>query len=260
MATTTTNDNIRPFLVSGRQSDQSIWEVAASITGKGGLHPVGTRAVLPDGRVFYYARNSGSAIVAGQLLQTPDQDAQNSDLAVATDVVGSSTITPTLGSTAAVNDEFEGGYAIVNSGTAGEGPGLTLPIISNPAAAGSATIALTPAAPLPLTFNADVTVTLLKSPWADVVIAGANQDHFACGVSNVAVPAGSTNPQYFWCQTWGVCGTWQDAATANGSALASGTTAGRVEIRGADGDQCVGMLFEAGVDGDYSPTFLTISQ
>lgn len=258
MATTSTS-NVKPFLTSGKQSDQSIFDVAQGglADRSAGIHTVGTRAVLPDGRVYRYARSTGAAIVAGKLLQTPDQDAQNSDLAVGTEVLGSTTLTVTLGSTAAVEGEFAGGYAITNSGTLAAG--LALGIASHPAAAASASLVLTLSAPNPVLFHADTTVTLLKNPWGDVIISGANQDHFACGVAPIAIPAGTTNAQFFWCQTWGPAAVWQDAATANGSVVTSGTTAGQVEIRGADGDQAVGQLFEAGVDGDYSPTFLTIA-
>lgn len=255
--------NVRPYLTNGRQSSQSIFEVAsaagttASFRG-GALHRVGTRGMLPDGRVFYYARSTGAAIAAGKLLQTPDQDAQFNDLAVGTIDAGATTINPTLGSTAAIADEFQGGYAITNSGTLAAG--LCLPIASHAAGAGSAALTITLDEPNPVLFHADTTVTLQKNPWADVIIAGANQDHFACGVSPIAVVSGATNPQYFWCQTWGVAAVWQDAATANGSLMASGTTSGQIEIRGAAGDQAVGMNLQVGVDGDYTPVFLLISQ
>jgi hypothetical protein len=253
---------INPYLTNGRQSDQSIWEVAAAAgpiaqsSGKG-VHRVGTRAVLEDGRVFYYARSSGAAIVAGQLLQTPDQAADHIDLAVGTEVVGSPTITVVLGTaTGILEGELAGGYAITNSGTLAAG--LTLPIASNPLAAASASPVLTLDAPVPVLFHSDTTVTLQKNLWADVVISGVNQDHMACGVSQVAVAAGTSFPQYFWVQTWGVAGVYQDTNTANGSGMASGTTAGQVEIKGAT-DQPIGVNLEIGVDGDYTPMFLTIA-
>jgi len=248
---------LNPWLTNGRQSDQSIFETASAAPGQTAAHLPGTRGVLEDGRVFHYARNSGAAIVAGQLLQTPDLSAQNQDLAAGTEILGSTTITVTLGSVAATAQDFAGGYVVTNSGTTAAG--LTLPIASHPAAAGTASLVLTLDGPNPVLFNADTTVTLVKSPWADVIISGTNQDHLACGVSPTPVVIGSTTAQYFWCQTWGLAGVWQDDTTANGSALASGSTAGQVEIAGADGDQVVGLLMEAGIAADYSPTLLTIA-
>ena len=251
---------IHPYLTNGRQSDQSIFQVgsAALLSTGPGLHRVGTRGVLEDGRVFRYSRNTGAAaIVAGDMLQMPDQVADYIDLAVTTALVGDTTLTPTLGTVTAVTvNEVAGGYAITNSGTTGAG--LTLPIASHPAAAASAAVVLTLDAPVPVLFNADTTVTLSKNPWADVVIAGGNQDHLAVGVSGTAVPAGNAVAQYFWCQTWGTCAVWQDDTTANGSAMASGTTAGQIEINGGT-DQTIGVNLEIGVDGDYTPVFLTIA-
>jgi hypothetical protein len=251
---------LHPYLTNGRQSDQSVFQIgsAALLSTGPGLHRIGTRGVLEDGRVFRYARNTGAAaIVAGQLLQMPDQAADHIDLAVNTALVGDETITVTLGTATAVTvNEFAGGYAITNSGTTGAG--LTLPIASHPAAAALGTCVLTLDGPVPVLFNADTTVTLSKNPWADVIISGANQDHLAVGVANTLVPVGNSVAQYFWCQTWGTCGVWQDDTTANGSAMASGTTAGQIEITGGT-DQIVGVNLEVGVADDYTPVFLTIA-
>jgi hypothetical protein len=194
------------------------------------------------------------------MLQTPDGDTDFEGMVTETDVVGSTTVEVTQGGSATMlADEAAGGYISIIAGTAGSGPGLTLPIAGHAAWGATTKLPLTLDAPLNVLFNADVTSTVTKNPWAEVVISGANQDHMACGVSNVAVPAGTTNPQHFWCQTWGTCSVWQDHTTANGSKLASGTTAGQVEISGADGDQDVGQLLWLATNEEYTPTFLTIA-
>ncbi len=250
---------LHPYLSDGSKSTQSIHEVSQSGVDMtaGGNHTVGTRGVLEDGRVFYYARSSGAAIVAGKLLQSPDIPTTVTDEAVATELAGVSALSVTLTTgIAGLADEWAGGYAIIQDDT---GEGQTLPIKGHLAIADATEFECDIEGTLPITLGAGATVSLIKSPWAEVVISGANQDHFVCGVAVVAVPAGTTNPQHFWCQTWGVAGVWQDAATANGSCLASGTTAGQVEIRGADGDQNVGQLLVVAVAEEYSPTFLTIA-
>ena len=58
---------------------------------------LGTRAVLPDGRVFYYAENSGAAITtAGQLVDgIAAVGAHDGDLATAALAAGSLTVTTT---------------------------------------------------------------------------------------------------------------------------------------------------------------------
>lgn len=250
---------LRPFLTNGRQSDQNVLEVSQSSTGvrSGGLHIVGTRASLPDGRVYYYARSSGIAIEAGQLLQMPDIPATWTDLATQTEVIGTETIRVTNGAVTALANAFAGGYIVVQDDT---GEGQVLQVKSHPVWGSAAEVAVTITEPLVVSFGANTTVSMVMSPWADVVISGVNQDHMAVGVSNVRVPAGTTNPNHFWCQTWGVAGVWQDDTTANGSKLTSGSTAGQVEISGADGDQDIGqLLVVAGAVADYTPTFLTIA-
>ena len=253
---------IHPYLMDGSQSQQSIDEVSAAAgpiadSSGQGVHRVGTRGALLDGRVFYYARSSGAAILRGKTLQTPDHSADYNDLAVGTEVAGSPTITVVLGSTGVLEAEMVGGYAMVNSGTLGAG--LPLTIASHPKVAASGSPVFTLDAPLPVLFNADTTITLFKNPWADVIISGANQDHFTCGVSPVAVAAGTSFPQYFWAQTWGSAAVWQDDTTANGVSLASGTTAGQVEINGGV-DQTVGInLATVPTADDYTPVFLKIA-
>ena len=249
---------LNPFLTNGRQSDQSVFEVAQSGTGvvSGGAHRVGTRASLPDGRVFYYARSSGAAIAAGKLLQMPDVPTTFTDLAVGTELAGQNTLAVTPGAVTALENAFAGGYCIVQDDT---GEGQTFTVVSHLPVASATEFTVNIEGRIPVSLGANATVSMILNPWADVIISGAAQDHMAAGVSNVEVPAGTTNPQHFWCQTWGTAGVWQDAATANGSKLASGTTAGQVEISGADGDQDVGQLLEVAVDNEYTPTFLTIA-
>ena len=223
-----------------------------------GIHRVGTRAITEDGRVFHYARSSGAAIVAGNVLQVADLATDNQDLAVGTEVLGSTTLTVVNGATAAVEGEFAGGYALTNSGTLAAG--LTLPIASHPAAAGAAALVLTLDAPNPVLFHADTTVTMVKSPWGDVVVSSTGQDQMAAGVSNIAVTAGTTNVQYFLCQTWGVCAVLADETSANGAPLVSGgSVAGATEAIDALTEDIVGKAMELAVDGDFCPTFLTIA-
>jgi hypothetical protein len=250
---------IHPYLTNGRQSSQSIWEVSQGSTDlSSGLHPVGTRAALEDGRVFYYARNRSTALVAGNLLSAELQTAEFADLATADGVVaGDTTITPTLGATAVTVNEYAGGYAIVNDDT---GEGKTYTIKSHPLATGTAAVVLTLDDPVNVTFGAGTSITMMKNLWGDVIISPAAAAHVAVGVSNVAVPLGSTNPQYFWCQTWGICSVWQDEISAIGALVGSGPdTAGQVGIYNSGTEQIVGVNTWTTVAGENNPIFLTIA-
>jgi hypothetical protein len=107
-----------------------------------------------------------------------------------------------------------------------------------------------------LTTSSEVCVQ--KNQFADLVIAAAGHVHGAAGIPQMLVPVGTTAaPTFFWVQTWGVTAGWDDAATAVGAALQSGTTAGQLEV--ADGAaQLVGTQLIVGVDTEYRTKSLTI--
>jgi hypothetical protein len=249
---------IHPYLTDGTKSDQSIWEIATTVVGESeAVHPVGTRGVLPDGRVFYYARQSAAAaIVAGKLLGAELQTDQFVGLAVDTPAIGSLTITPTLGSTAVTLNEYAEGYCIVVDDT---GEGISYKIESCVAAAGSAACALTLHDPVQVALGAGATVDIVKNLWADVIPATAGQVHVSVGISQVAVPAGNVVPQYFWCQTWGICPAWHGEATTIGTLITSAAAESEVELRNGAGEPIVGISIWKGVDTEYQPIFLTIA-
>jgi len=258
------SSRLRPYLTNGRQSDQSIFQVAQTSAADyiGGAHRVGTRGVLEDGRVFYYARSTGAAIVAGNWLIMPVQDTDWDDIDIATDLGGQTTVTPTQGGSAtAVAGEFVGGTVCINAGTAGSGPGIILTIAEHAAWGATTALPLTLDGPLPVTLNADVKCTVTKNPWADVVIQPTGQDQFCCGVAPIAVAAGTTNPQWFWCQTWGVASAEHDLTTAVGSCVMAGdTTTGQAQVLDGYFEQRTGQsLWTVTTAADSYATFLTIA-
>lgn len=245
----------KPVLYNGHSQEQSIWETRTSP-----VVDVGTRGSLEDGRVFYYARNSGAAIVAGQLLMSEIVSGDMDNLAVTATAVGSKTVNVTPDGTATFGlNDLQGGYMVVNDV---DGEGITYKIAGNPATTAATAFDLTLKDGINVALTANSQVTLMKNPWMDTVIAAAAKAHMAAGVSQVAVGAGTTDPQYFWCQTWGVSAGWDDAATAIGSPLQSGTTAGQFELltegAGAAGHS-IGVQLFTGVATEYYPKFLQIA-
>ena len=95
----------KPVLDSGVGSNQGIWGVVTEPALR-----VGTRGSLPDGRVFYYSRHSGNALLPGLLLQPERISAQNEDLAVNTAVIGDRSVTVTFGTNTADANDYVGGY------------------------------------------------------------------------------------------------------------------------------------------------------
>ncbi|MCH8253124.1 MAG: hypothetical protein IID36_11790, partial [Planctomycetes bacterium] len=82
-------------------------------------HRLGTRLVLPDGRVFRYVENGGTLAVEGSLYQAevPEQTGLNVQ---ATAAVGAGTMSVTTGGDAVLLNDFAEGYVIIDL-TPGEG-------------------------------------------------------------------------------------------------------------------------------------------
>lgn len=73
-----------PILSNGQGSPQGIYEelivTATNQTRAEGHHPVGTRAYLDDGRVYYYASNGATALTIATLCSVPATVGLNSTL------------------------------------------------------------------------------------------------------------------------------------------------------------------------------------
>lgn len=243
-----------PVLPNGLGSPQGIWDVSTNQ-----IHKIGTRGFMPDGRVYYYARQSSSnAIVAGNVLSAEAISADWDDEATDTHVVGDTyiNVTPSGTKTYAENELAEG-YIFVNSGTTGAG--LTYRIKSNAATSAATEVSLYIYDPVAVAFNADTTATVGKNPWMDPIIMPTTGGGLAVGVSNIAVPAGNTTKQYFWCQTWGPAAVTAGAANAIGDALMPDTTTAGETLIATAGNQIVGIALFTGENAHHGPTFLMIA-
>ena len=250
---------IHPYLVNGRQSDQSIYEVAASEVGGTGIHPVGTRASLEDGRAFYYARSKGAAIDVGKLLTAELATDEFHELAVGTPAVGDTAFTITTKNTAVTINEYAEGYAMIIDDT---GEGYSYKIKSHPLAGTTASCILTLHETVQVALGSGATVEMVKPLWSDVIIAPTGFAHVPAGIAVTPIIAGTSNPQFFWCQTWGMAAVWTDEAVSIGEAVISGVdTAGQVSTQNAVVENVVGygVSLVAAADGEYNPTFLTIA-
>jgi len=92
-----------PNTISGRYG----WEKVQTSTQK---HKLGTEMVFVDGRKFRYVENGGSNITEGLLVASEAVVGNHDeDLAVATASTGATSITVTLGATAAAKDLYAEG-------------------------------------------------------------------------------------------------------------------------------------------------------
>ena len=242
-----------PILQNGMGSVQAIWDSGATQN-----HQVGTRAHLPDGRVYYYSRNSGSAaLVAGNLMSSETISGDMNDLAVNTALAGATSldVTPDGTATFGANDLAEG-YVVVNSGT---GLGYLYKIESHLASAAATEFTINLYDAINVAFVAATTVTLMKNPWMDTVVCPAAQTQLCVGVSLTAVGAGDTTAQFHWVQTWGVaCVASGDATTTGEVVMPDSTTAGETLVATA-AFQKVGVNLFTATNADTDPLFLMIA-
>ena len=247
-----------PIITGGGPSNQSIYDVVTDAR-----HPVGTRAQLPDGRVFYYSANRGAALGAGLLTKANEISGDFDDLATNTASVGDTSVNVTPVGTATYDaNELAGGYLSINSGTTGLG--MQYRIRSHAATTAATAFDIEIDGQIEVAFNANTTATVVPNPWSDCLAADANETHLVNGATPVAVGAGTTDVQYFWAQTWGVATVLADAASiAIGQSIQTGTGVAGAFEAAAEGagtlPQVVGVNLFTTIDADYMPVFLQIA-
>ena len=235
----------------GRIFGQHLWD--ASSTQKQAL---GALRPLSDGRVFAYAQAGGTALLAGTLNQMAVQVANHLNLAVAAASVGATTVTPTLGATAATLGQYSEGYLYHNkTGVLGQ----MYKISTNPAADASGTVAVTLKDPVRVAIGSSDEVTVVKHPQDGVIIYPTTSTRVATGVAPIAV----TEDFYFWNQVKGPCAILADGTLVLGNHIrASDGTAGSVENLDRDGtaedDVCVGTCINIGTTAETAFCMLAI--
>ena len=217
----------------------------------------GATMALPDGRVFRYVENGGTAVGEG-LVVASEAPAGNhdEDLPVATSAsVGGFTIGVTLGGTAAAKNLYAEGYLFLNEDDTT--PHEMYKIKSHPAIASSGSGTITIDEPdgfqTAITAGTD-TVGLIKSPYKDIVVAPA-----AVAGRFVGVTCADLEADYFgWIQVAGLASVKIDGTPAVGTLVgASGTHTGQLVAVGADTTPALGRLHgKAGVDNEFHTVFL----
>jgi hypothetical protein len=217
----------------------------------------GATMSLPDGRVFRYVENGGTAIAEG-LVVASEAPAGNhdEDLVVATSgSAGGTTIGVTVGGTAAAKNLYAEGYLFSN--LAGTTPHEMYKIKSHPliASSGSGTITIDEPDGFQTAITAGTdTVGLIKSPYKDIVVAPA-----AVAGRFVGVTCADLEADYFgWVQVSGMASVKIDGTPAVGTLVgASSNHAGQLLAIGADTTPALARLHgKAGVDNEFHTVFL----
>mgnify|MGYP003135502856 CR=1 FL=1 len=217
----------------------------------------GQTMALPDGRVFRYVENGGTAIGEG-LVVASEAPAGNhdDDLVVATSgAAGGFTIGITLGGTAAAKNLYAEGY--IRPNLAATTPHEMYKIKSHPAVASSGTGTFKIAEPdgfqTAITAGTD-TVGLIKSPYKDIVVAPA-----AVAGRFVGVTCADLEADYFgWIQVAGLANVKMDGTPAFGTLVgASSNHAGQLLAIGADTTAALARVHGiTAVDNEFSSVFL----
>lgn len=189
---------------------------------------VGQRFNSEDYREFVLVQNGGTALVAGNLIQSPASiGANHTGLAVVTTnwPIGATSIQVTAGGTLITANQYQGGFAVISAGT---GIGQTLRIQSNSSATSSGTCTIVLEDPLSVALTtATSKVSLTLNPYGSqygttfatsgVVISPTVSTGASIGVTISPIPATSTTVlSYGFIQCKGAIACLNDANTAIG--------------------------------------------
>lgn len=210
-----------PSVFTGATQATSIGPFASE-TVSGGPR-LGQITYTDDGRGFRYCLVGATALVPGKLYQAPAEITNHQNLTPAAAAIGATSLTVTLGATAATANQYAGGYAVV---TVTPGQGYTYRIASNPAADASASIVLSLADPILVALTTSSRIDLFPSPFSGVVVNPTTATSAPVGAAVFAAPAAS----YAWLQVTGPCALLADGTVTVGTCVvASNATAGAVE-------------------------------
>lgn len=219
---------------------------------------VGTLGQDQYGDLYRYALIGGSNVSAGKLQLAPAQKTNHHNRAATAAVTQNGRVrkvTLTLGATAAVANEYAGGYLAFNDNTP---EGQTYRVTGHPAADSSATLEVTVDRPFVTSITTSSEATLVHSTWGGVV-EGTAITQRAAGVPMIPMTAA----YYGWVKTRGVAAVLIGSAATLGADLIVGGTAGAVTDRtdalGASAEPVVAVADIAlGVTGEYNPVRLCI--
>jgi len=215
------------------------------------MHKLGERAVTPDGRSFRYCKVGATSLVPGKLYQAPVEVTNHENLTPTAASIGDTTLTVTLGNTAATANQYAEGWVMV---TVTPGQGYQYKIKSHPAASGSATLVLTLEDPIQVALTTSSRVDLVANPFSAVIVNPATATAAPIGAAVYPV----TNAQYGWLQVGGpACLLADGAITVGTSLVASNAVAGAVEplagVQAATGVAMTGIA-----DTEYGAVMLTL--
>lgn len=240
------------MLTGPQQISSNDWGVITSSQNS----PLGVKAGSPDGREYRYGLAGATALAVGKLTQQPTAEANHQVIAVqAAAALGATTVSVTLGATAATVNQYAGGYLTIQDSV---GAGSSYLISGHPAAALSTTLVITLAEPLTLALTTATKCSLIVHSYSNMIIAATGIVSQINGVPGIAVTAAN----YGWFQVEGVASVLGNGTPAQGTGVISSvTTAGATDVElAATVTQRLGYVVgSAGVSTKYNAINLSIN-
>ena len=225
---------------------------------------LGTKMVLPDGRIYRYSKAGGTTLAAGKLVQQEDTvDDHDTDRICSAAAVGDTSITLTLGgSTAVTEDQYAEGYLTITDDT---GEGHVYKVKSNNSAATVETCEFTlePGDAVRVAVDAATTTAGLRTNefsglllWEASTIVGP-----IAGIPPTTVTASN----YFWVHRRGAVAAWVDGSHVLGTGVvASSTVDGTLNVYTASSaltwydSDIIGYTMSVSGSTEYGLVYLTL--
>lgn len=219
-------------------------------------HQLGSVGMDKRGDLYRYVKIGASNVAAGKSHTAPTQKTNHHNCAAYAAVAAntSNKVTITLGATAAVAQEYVGGWLVANDNSP-EGEIYT--IIDHPAADASATLEVTVDRRFKTAITTSSEFTLVHNPWNAVIVAAAST------IRATGSPIFDMTAAYFgWFKTRGVVAGLVGTAATLGADLkveATGAYSDRTDALGASAEPVVAVAdIVLGVAGEYNPIRLVI--
>lgn len=203
------------------------------------------------GNRYRFVKAGGTALVPGKLQQAAAEVTNHQGLTPAAAAIGATSVTVTLGATAATANQYAGGWLVV---TVTPGQGYKYLISSHPAADSAATLTLTLEDAIVVALTTSSRVDLVANPYSGVIVNPTTATSAPVGAAVTAVTAA-----YFgWVQDGGVANVLMNGTGVVGTAqVASNAVAGAVEpLTGVQAP--VGTLLTGVADTEYGAILLNI--
>lgn len=215
---------------------------------------LGVRAVTGDGREYRYAQAGASALIIGQVQQSPAiVSTLQAITPSATLAVGATSITLTISSTTIAAGALAGGN-FITYGTVANGGGQNLRISNNTAVTAGTSITVTLDDAVATAITTSATVDLIPNAYTGVIQLPTANTNTIAGIAVGALPAS----YYGWVQIEGQAAVLIQGTPAAFAPLgASVTTAGSLAVASAT-IASVGVNLATGVNGQYGPVRLNI--